>query len=600
MSNWVDMSRRLRTTLLAIVAVLALLPAAVPAAEEVAWAPYDRPAEFAVVSETDIPLTMRDGVVLRADVHRPDAPGRFPVILTQTPYSKGGAGLGGANTYFVERGYVHVVVDVRGTGGSGGQWNSFGEAEQGDGYELVEWAAAQEWSDGKVGLWGASYLAINQLFTAALQPPSLRAIFPIVPSADTYRDIVMAGGQVNTAFIPLWLGLVTSLGIQPPTYTLDDPVAAAGVMATHAGSVPGFQAQTVIDTTTGGDGSYDGPFHRLRSPIEVIDRVQVPAFVVGGLRDIFQRGEPLVYEALAAQRPHDTKLLMGDWTHGDFGSGLPTEELPVTLDQIALRWFDNYLKGTNTRIDTIPAVTQWVRGAEVFAPQADWPNPAMSPQRWYLRAEGLLSEDAPAELEPADTYRMVPVSGACTGSTTQWLIGLTEPSPCTEDNRVNNELEVVYTTPPLEEDLRIDGPIAARIWLRTDADDAVVVVRVQDVAPDGTSTELSTGLMAASHRRLNVERTRVVDGQMLMPYHDFTREAQMSVPAGEAIPVNVEIFPTSALLAEGHQLRISVGPSDVPHAMSPLPMLGDQLFGEVQIIHDGTHASWVNLPVVAE
>ena len=93
MSTWVDMSRRLRTTLLAIVAVLALLPAAVPAAEEAAWAPYDRPAEFAVVSETDIPLTMRDGVVLRADVHRPDAPGRFPVILTQTPYSKGGAGL---------------------------------------------------------------------------------------------------------------------------------------------------------------------------------------------------------------------------------------------------------------------------------------------------------------------------------------------------------------------------------------------------------------------------------------------------------------------------------------------------------------------------
>ena len=592
------MSRRTLISVLSVLLVLGLLPAALTAEEVVAWEAYDRDAEYGVVSQTDIPVTMRDGIRLRADVHRPDAPGRFPVILTQTPYSKGGAGLGGANPYFVERGYVHVVVDVRGTGGSEGQWDSFGESEQGDGYELVEWAAAQEWSDGNVGLWGASYLAINQLFTAALQPPSLKAIFPIVPSADTYRDIVMAGGQVNTAFIPLWLGLVTGTGVQPPTYTAQDPLGAAGAVASHAGSVPAFQGRTVIDSVTGGDNAYDGPFHRLRSPIEVIDRVEVPAFVVGGLRDIFQRGEPLVYEALARGLPHDTKLLMGNWTHGDFGDGLPTAELPVTLDTIALRWFDNYLKGDNTHINRIPAVTQWVRGAGVFAPQQNWPNPAMAPERFYLRGEGGLSTEAPSTDEPADSYRMMPISGACTGSSTQWLIGVTESSPCTTDNRLNNELEVVYTTEPLEEDLRLDGPIGARMWIRTDREDAVVVVRVQDVAPDGTSTELSTGLMAASHRRLNVDRTRVVDGHMLMPYHDFTREAQMPVPASEAVPVNVEVFPTNAVIKAGHSLRISVGPSDVPHAMSPLPMLGNSLGGTVEIIHDTAHASYVNIPVL--
>ena len=140
------MSRRTLISVLSVLLVLGLLPAALTAEEVVAWEAYDRDAEYGVVSQTDIPVTMRDGIRLRADVHRPDAPGRFPVILTQTPYSKGGAGLGGANPYFVERGYVHVVVDVRGTGGSEGQWDSFGESEQGDGYELVEWAAAQEWS----------------------------------------------------------------------------------------------------------------------------------------------------------------------------------------------------------------------------------------------------------------------------------------------------------------------------------------------------------------------------------------------------------------------------------------------------------------------
>src|SRR5919112_1341696 len=135
----------LRVTLL----FLALLTFATPAAAE-GWTPYDRPAQFGVVVDKDVPVTMSDGTVLRADVHRPDAPGKFPVLLTQTPYNKLGP-LGAANTYLVQRGYVHVVVDVRGTGSSAGQWDSFGPNEQRDGREMVEWAAEQSWSDGKVG-----------------------------------------------------------------------------------------------------------------------------------------------------------------------------------------------------------------------------------------------------------------------------------------------------------------------------------------------------------------------------------------------------------------------------------------------------------------
>src|SRR5882672_3675576 len=112
------------------------------------WTPYDRPATNGMVTDTDVPITMSDGIILSADVHRPDKPGRYPVIITQTPYNKTGP-LGAANEYLVDRGYVHIVVDVRGTGSSQGSWDSFGPAEQRDGAEVVEWARHQAFSDGE-------------------------------------------------------------------------------------------------------------------------------------------------------------------------------------------------------------------------------------------------------------------------------------------------------------------------------------------------------------------------------------------------------------------------------------------------------------------
>jgi putative CocE/NonD family hydrolase len=238
------------------------------------------------------------------------------VVLTQTPYNKADPAIPAAETYLVQRGYVQVITDVRGTGGSQGTWDSFGTREQRDGAEIVEWTASPQrsWSDGKVATFGASYMAINQLFTAAQHPRGLKAAFPIVPADDIYRDVVASGGQVDAGFIPLWLGLVTATGVLPPTSTGADPVMASGVMAAHLGGAGAFQLPTLMSSLTGGDLAYDGPFYRLRSPASVLDQVRVPTFVVGGWYDIFQRGEPLVYEQLR-RNGVPTRLLMGPWTH---------------------------------------------------------------------------------------------------------------------------------------------------------------------------------------------------------------------------------------------------------------------------------------------
>lgn len=578
---------------------------------------FDRPAEYNVVTEKDVKITMTDGVILVADIHRPvpkdpnSRETKFPVIITQTPYNKNSLG---AKSYFVERGYVHLVVDVRGTGGSQGAWDSWGDPEKKDGYYLVEWAARQPWSDGKVGLWGASYMAINQFFTAAQQPPSLKAIFPVVPMADSYRDIRFTGGQTNTAFIPLWLALVTSSGVRPPSYTQDDPARASTTVIGHAANTFNFPLNSVVSGLVGGDGAYDGPSYWQRSPIYEIDKVQVPAFISGGLRDIFQRGTPLLYEKLKnrenskpAHQQTRYKLLIGDWTHGDFGSQLPKDGIP-TLDEIALGWFDHYLKGMNVDLDRIPDVTQFVRGKGVYQVQPGWPHAQAEAKRFYLREGNVLSSDRPETMEKSDQMIQHPFNGICSGSTNQWVMGLIRVTPCVNDNRLTEVTEITYTTPVLEKDLRISGPIGAEVHVSTSAKDAVVVVRVTDVAPDGTSTELSNGTLAASLRALDYSegdnesikksKSRFLNGDNIQPWHPFTPESVLPVVSGEVMKLNIEIFPTNAVIKKGHKLRVTVGPSDFPHAVSPIPMQRNQLGGVVNIIHDKEHPSFVSIPVV--
>ena len=596
----------MRRILLAAGAVVAALLAAGgttsthAATSPPAWTTYDRPAQYAVAVDAHVPVTMSDGVVLNAEIRRPNAPGKFPVIVTITPYNGTNGAISVTNDYLVQRGYVQVIVDARGTGESQGTWDSFGTREQRDGYEIVEWAAAQSWSDGNVGMWGASYMAISQLFTAAQQPPHLKALFPIVPMSDSYRDMVFPGGQANTGFIPLWLVLVSGGALIPPDYALDgnpaDLARALGELGQHALDLPGFDANRELQSMAG-DTAYDGAFWKNSSPLEVVDKIRVPTFVVGGEHDIFQRGEPLIYERLKGHVP--TRLLIGPWTHtdGSAGKGLPAGGVP-SLDSIALRWFDQYLKGMSTNIAAIPKVTQYVLGTGQWQTVTDWPDPSLTPSRLYLGAANSLSAASPTASAP-DTFLQNPVSGVCTQSTSQWTAGLLAPVPCTTNNRLDEATSgVSYTTAPLAHDLQFNGPLFADVWVSTTARDAVVTVRVTDVAPDGTSTELTDGWLAASFRAVDSSRSRYVGGQLMQPWHPFTQSSVLPVPAGQPVELPIEIFPTDAVIPAGHSLRLYVGPNDFPHAVPPVGQLAGELGGIVQVLHDPQHPSYLELPDV--
>jgi putative CocE/NonD family hydrolase len=588
-----------------------------------AWTP--EPARYGVAQQQNVPVTMADGTVLRADVYTPTDPGSgqpaagsFPVLLTQTPYGKGlsAAGGGGAsplldqtgeNPYLVQRGYIEVVADVRGTGASGGQWGLFDPVQATDGAALVRWAARLPHADGTVGLYGASYLGINQLFTVgALGPGSpVKAIFPIVAANDVYRDTSFDGGILDAEFGGLYLGGLTTplFVINPIAEDFQDPFAVMVDELDHAQGAANFQLQIIADTAAGYSGySYDEDYWRPRAPATVLDTVVkagVPAYLVGGWFDLFQRGEPLNYSALqnlAAGRPELApmapgqaatgryQLLMGPWYHLTTGTG-------VDLDQLELAWFDRWLKGEDTGIDSTSTPEHlYLLGGDRYVDAAQWPPAALQPTTWYLGGGGTLTASPPAP--GADTVAYVGANAPCQREMDQWsmgaLIALLGPSNPNSEPCANNDAltgvgpgALTYTSPPFSVDTVIGGPLDATVDATSTRPDTELVATVEDVAPDGTSTPLSTGALLGSFRAVDPGNSWTApDGKPLLPYHPYASASQQPVPLGVPTRFDIEIRPTFAELAAGHRLRLTLSTSDLP-ALLPSAQQQTQLAGGV-------------------
>lgn len=556
----------------------------------------------------DVPVEMSDGVVLSVNVYRPagvdgaPAKGRFPVVLTQTPYNKSTGAF--RNDYLVQRGYVQAEADVRGTGSSGGSWASFDHREQRDSFELVRWAHSRKrpWSNGDVGLWGISYAAINQFFTAAQRPPGLKAMFPIVPAGDVYRDVVASGGQVDAGFIPLWLGLVTATGVVPPAYTAVEPNRGLVTLLQHAGGALSFQAPTLANAALGGHVAYDGPFYRTRSPLSVVDRVDVPTFVVSGHYDLFQRGAPMLFERLQ-RNGVPSKLVTGPWTHLQAAAAPELPERLGSLDALAVRWFDRYLSGRSDRTlhrDVRP-VTAYEIGSGRWRTARRWITSDTHARAFHL--DGTSRPGAPGRLTAraatasgADAVLPVPVAGLCTRSASQWTAGALSGTPCETDNRLNDALGTSYETAPFRRPLRVAGPVNARLFASTTARDGMLSVHVEDVAPDGTVDRLTGGWQVLSHRRLDARKSRRLDGEVIAPWHPFTKKALLPVEPGQVMRIDVEVFPTTAMVKKGHRLRVTVQAYDTPHLLPTAPQLADQTGGVITLHHSARHPSRLIVP----
>ncbi len=558
---------------------------------------------------------MSDGTVLRANVFLPgDGSGRYPGVMTVTGYNKdvahpsgtgcgAGDGITGVNPAMLAKGYALIVVDDRGTGASGGSWDSWGERTQADYPEVLDWLAKQPWFDGSAAMYGASYMGITSLLVAeadaarvkAGKPRVIKAVYANVPMADAYRDVTFHGGAIDAGFIPLWLGLTTALSDIPPSTLVTDP---AGALPTYAGHLAGnfaFAAQSAAGAALNTEQAYDGAFYRLRSPVSRIEELTIPVAWTGGWWDIFQRGEPLLYERMVNSPKR--KFWMAPNYHSAPAADIYAKQGIGTETEVAIKWFDKWLRGRDNGVEKLPPVNLYTMGADRWETPADWPLPNTRYTSYFAGDGGALSATAPTT-EGSDDLPLLPVSSPCSRLTAQWTAGLAALGNCETDAASFESTGVTFTTPALERDTEVTGLITVDIWATlTAAADATFVAVLSDVAPDGTSTQLTAGFLLASQRANDRARSTLApDGTVVRPWHPFTRESQRAVPAGEPQEYLIEVYPTSNVFRAGHRIRLTIQSANTPSTLTPVPDSLNSL-GSAAILHGGGHASRVVLPL---
>jgi uncharacterized protein len=577
------------------------------------------PDAQASVNMCNVPIKVSDGVVIRANIFLPSTSGRFPTILTATGYNKdaanpvgqdctGSQGIAGDEPGLTEKGFAVMVFDDRGTGASGGKWESWDQRTQDDYKEILSWIQSQPWSNSSVATTGGSYMGITSLLMAEAdaarvaegKPRAVKSVWADIPMADAYRDVTFQGGSLNTSFIPLWLGLVGVLSGLPPSSTSANPQEAASLYLEHLLGNVEFGGRHVVGATLAEEPAYDGAFYRLRSPAVRASEITVPVVIQGGWWDLFQRGEPLLWESLV--HSPDRVLFMSPHYH--VGSG-PAMEDPHLKE----KWFAHWLLGTKNGVQHTPHVNLYPIGGEHWEHFKRFPLPGTHYQRLHLSGEasgsspvslhdGSLDPSAPA-VAGGDQAPLLPASSPCSRETAQWTAGAASNSACDTNNATYEASSLTYTTQPLPSATKIAGLITADVWAELTATDATLVAVLSDVEPSGASNQLTAGFLMASQRAIDPNLSTYGPRRlMIRPWHPFTKASQQPVTPNQPTEYKIEIYPSAAVVPAGHRLRLTIGTANTFSSAPPLPNLGQELGGSITLLHGRQFDSNLMLPIV--
>ena len=618
--------------------VLAALLAAPTAAHA-----YSRPAQYGVHQVRDLTIRMSDGVELAADVYYPADPatgepvtGRFPVVLSQTPYAKrsfvttGSFGEFGGDGYFpylVQRGYINAIVEVRGTGSSGGEFGLFSARDAKDGAELVRWAATMPRSNGRVGGAGYSYPGLNQIHTAAAvgRRSALRAIVPSAAGFDLYRDLAFGGGIPNVLFASVWAALRSSMVLAAPDNPAGDPLRQLVGRVDRARGLAALDAGLYSEIELGGERAFDSAFWKERAPSSLLRRVVrngVPALLISGWFDVYQRGVVLNYAALqnawaGRRRIFDPmrrgqrltpryQLVQGPWVHNAVGMG-------EWIQQVHLEWFDRWLFGRRTPLTrTRRPLHAFELGADRWIDAGVYPLPRTRVRTLWLAGgrggsaphslnDGLLAARRP---QPgSDTIAWADAASPCSRLTDQWSLGFLGAvsagagmplNPCAGDDRSTQAGALTYTTEPFERDVTLAGPASVAVQLSSTSRDSELVASLEDVAPDGSSYPLTSGALLGSLRAVDAGRSWRHHGRLIMPHHPYTRAGRRDLRGVER--QDIELPAVFARIARGHRLRLTLATS-APHLHVTAAQLPGLTGGVYEIRRGGARASFLNVPL---
>jgi hypothetical protein len=557
----------------------------------VAASPDQRLADLAIILEKDIEVPMRDGARLRADVFRPQSQGKYPAILNLGPYQKDKLWVTPPNLEeqpnpfmnwetvnpesWVPKGYVAVRVDARGSGRSPGQFDPWSFAEAVDFYDAIEWAAAQPWCNGNVGLNGISYYAINQWFVANLNPPSLKAIIPWEGFADIYRDALFHGG-IASLFMTNWF----------TAHLLHHTLGRASQIHPD-----GWQKNILHQWL-----SQNLDSGQQRGSQADWEEIAVPFYSVGNWTGmgLHLRGNT---EAFMQSTSVHKKLRIqtGSHVHGFY-----TED--GRQDQ--LRFFDYWLKGIDNGIMQEPPIKLAIReGNDVFTwrHENEWPLARTTWTKLYFDLADTASQNGPKRgqlvpnnpaQETACTYPATGLGsmGSSSAASAQVMGGGIKP-----------DMGVALLTPPMAHDTEITGPLAAVLWVSSSTEDMDLFLtlrhfdehgnEIMDTGQQGTPVPVAKGWLRVSHRELDPKKTLPY-----RPYHKHT--SRQFLQPGEVVQVQVEIWPTSMVFKKGHQLRLDVQPRDGVGSASYMHYHADYNSGSNTIYSGGDRQSYLLLPII--
>ncbi|MCZ6874677.1 MAG: CocE/NonD family hydrolase [bacterium] len=576
-----------------------------------------------LIIDRDVAVEMRDGTVLRADIYRPDSAEALPVLVQRTPYDKGAPRISSLllnPLRAASAGYAVMVQDVRGRFASDGEFYTF-RHEPDDGYDTIDWAAGQPWSTGKVGMFGLSYVGATQWLSAIKTPPALGAMVPVVTASDYHEGWAYQGGAFELGFNASWtlsnLALATLVKRQKagevfPDGLRQDYFRLVDDMCQAFDTLP-LQDLPLLKDYNLAPYYYDWLQHPndddywQQWKIEAqYGKVTAPALNVGGWYDIFLGGTIRNYLGMrrhggSPEARQFQQLLIGPWKHGlplgsvsgDLSFGIMAESFAIDMEGIHLRWYDHWLKGLDNGVRDDAPVRIFVMGENVWREEAEWPLARTQYRHYYLHSggganslngDGVLSPESPGMEQPDrflyDPRHPVPTRG---GPLCCWP-GALPQGPYDQTVVEHREDVLVYTTPPLREDVEVTGPILVTLYAMSSAVDTDFTAKLVDVHASGFAQNLTDGIIRARYR-------------------ESTNQPQPIEP-GEVYAYTIDLWATSNVFKAGHCIRLEISSSNFPR-FDRNPNTGGELGTETNLVpaiqtiyHDGTHPSHVTLPII--